>query len=170
MLGSKLNYVSERGPRYTTITVALHQGPESLSFQIKTPHPNKGLFTTQCNVNNWKKKKQQNNAIGEMHSNVTPRHQQPHWVPNLGWKHTQSGEPALQSNRPKGHSTLYWACDYLSMLGSKLNYVSERGPRSITITVALHQGPESLSFQRRHNPPKVYSPIQCNIDNWEKMI
>ena len=25
--------------------------------------------------------------------------------------------------------TLYWACDYLSMLGLKLNHVSKRGPR-----------------------------------------
>ena len=26
------------------------------------------------------------------------------------------------------HLTLYWACDYLSILGLKLNHVSERGP------------------------------------------
>ena len=28
------------------------------------------------------------------------------------------------------HPTLYWACDYLSMLGSKLIHVCKRGPRS----------------------------------------
>ena len=27
----------------------------------------------------------------------------------------------------KSHPTLYWACDYLSMLGLKLNHVSKRG-------------------------------------------
>ena len=28
------------------------------------------------------------------------------------------------------HPTLYWACDYLSMLGLKLNHVSKSGPRN----------------------------------------
>ena len=29
------------------------------------------------------------------------------------------------------HPTLYWSCDYLSVLGLKLNHVSKRGPRCI---------------------------------------
>ena len=31
------------------------------------------------------------------------------------------------------HPTLYWACDYLSMLVSKLIHVSKRGPGELTI-------------------------------------
>ena len=30
------------------------------------------------------------------------------------------------------HPTLYWKCDYLSMLGLKLNHVSKRGPCLVT--------------------------------------
>ena len=34
----------------------------------------------------------------------------------------------------QSHSTLCWACDYLSILRLKLNHVSKRGPRSQTFT------------------------------------
>ena len=35
------------------------------------------------------------------------------------------------------HPTLYWACDYLSMLGLRLIHVSERGPEHSTLFDAV---------------------------------
>ena len=44
------------------------------------------------------------------------------------------------------HPTLYWACDYLSMLGLKLNQASKRDPKPpllcfyiIVLTVSTHK-------------------------------
>ena len=36
------------------------------------------------------------------------------------------------------HPTLYWACDYLSMSGLKLNHVSKRGPRGMFLKIVLY--------------------------------
>ena len=49
------------------------------------------------------------------------------------------------------HPTLYWACNYLSMLGLKLIHVSKLGPRSIAVDHCLPlstQGQLSDNFIR----------------------
>ena len=35
------------------------------------------------------------------------------------------------------HPTFYWACDYLSMLGLKLNHISKRGPKPNELVYCL---------------------------------
>ena len=52
------------------------------------------------------------------------------------------------------HLTLYQACDYLSMLGLKLNHVSKRGPWSFK-----HKIPSSQYRDYNFEDKTIYGPI-----------
>ena len=47
---------------------------------------------------------------------------------------TSTVQPLTFENGKLFHTTRYWACDYWSMLGSKLNHASKSGPRSLIVS------------------------------------
>ena len=71
--------------------------------------------------------------------------------------------------------TFYWACDYLSMLGLKLNHVNKRGPWSLAsdINLSSHLGCASPTFVRVASLVLVVRLLQCQggnpngyVQNW----
>ena len=66
------------------------------------------------------------------------------------------------------HSTLYWACDYLSILGLKLNHVSKRGLKTMRFKTChethFWSAVNALSYNiQRPKPRPNHSAIKTQI-------
>ena len=92
--------------------------------------PSRSLWR-HCNVDRFKSQQSGNHAPFRPHFTKMDKSLRP--KQNLGWNHLSI--PKLQRclrTDKEFHSNLYWACDYLFILGVKLIHAGKRGPCSPT--------------------------------------